>query len=179
MLAGNSAYIPSSFESIATATPTGVASVAFTSIPQTYSHLQIRYMAKNATVANGEDNLNIKFNSSAGTNNHYLYTFGGSITAGNGIPGSSPTVGYYPDNGSALTSMFGVGIIDITDYASTTKTKVFRALTAFDANSGTYGTIGLYSGLFASTSAVTRIDIATDNGSNFVSGSTIALYGIK
>jgi len=47
LLVGNDPYIPTDFESIATTTlSTNTASVTFSSIPATYTHLQIRATAR-------------------------------------------------------------------------------------------------------------------------------------
>ena len=46
LLAGNAAYNPSSFESIATVTLGSSGAVTFSSIPSTYKALQLRFMAK-------------------------------------------------------------------------------------------------------------------------------------
>ena len=50
MLAGNAAYVPSSYESIASATGTGSSgTITFSSIPSTYQSLQLRVSCINTT----------------------------------------------------------------------------------------------------------------------------------
>jgi len=63
LLAGNAAFNPSSFESIATATGSGQTSVTFSSIPSTYKHLQIRIIARdNSGNGGGSGALRLRFN---------------------------------------------------------------------------------------------------------------------
>ena len=53
-LGPNSAYIPTSFDSIASATGTGSSgTITFSSIPQTYKHLQIRGIGRLDVVTGG------------------------------------------------------------------------------------------------------------------------------
>ena len=161
----------SSFESIATATvgSGGSSSVSFTSIPSTYTHLQVRGIAMNTGSAAF---INWKFNSdSTGSNyyNHRLYA-SGSVVGSYGQAGDS--------NGMFLTtaypSYFGVIVVDILDYTNTNKYKVFRNLAGWDGNGS--GEVNFTSGLWQSTSAITRIDLAL---SSFAEYSQFALYGIK
>ena len=70
-LGANSAYIPSSYESIASATGTGSSkTITFSSIPSTYASLQIRING----FTSSSDNWNIRINGDSGTNytTHYI-----------------------------------------------------------------------------------------------------------
>ena len=53
------------FDSIATVTvgAGGSSSITFSSIPSTYTHLQIRFMAKETAVGSGVDGVLLTFNS--------------------------------------------------------------------------------------------------------------------
>ena len=172
LLAGNSAYIPSSFESIATINGTGSSgTITFSSIPSIYKHLQIRFIANDA---NGYQTL-LRFNSDSGSNYSYHGLYGGgSSVAANGFANSSsiavgPTTGY-------VTNTMAVAIIDIHDYADTSKNKTVRSFNGVDFNGS--GEIRLHSGLWRSTAAITSISIFL-NANTFLSNSTFALYGIK
>ena len=68
----------------------------------------------------------------------------------------------------------GVSIIDIHDYASSTKNKVIRTVSGNDQNGA--GNIYLTSGLWLSTAAVTSITLFTT--ANYLN-TTFALYGVK
>ena len=159
----------SSYESIASVTPTSGTSITFSSIPATYKHLQIRSNLDNA----GNTQLLMTMNSDTGSNYawHLLYGTGASAAATGGATATSINYGSFTGTSSGL----GVSIIDVIDYASTTKYKTTRTFAGRDTN-GT-GWIQLSSGLWQSTSAITSITL-TDPNYSFTAG-TIALYGIK
>jgi len=173
------------FESIATVTATtSVASIEFTSIPQTYSHLQIRGLARvqSSGVVDG-DTLKLQFNSDTTTNysRHGLYGEGTSALSF-GVASSSYIFSGWALRSAALTGNFSTTIIDILDYRDTNKYKTTRSISGYDNNgTGTYpGFLGLLSGNWRSTAAVTSIKLTTDaDGTNFLTGSTFALYGVK
>ena len=180
MLAGNPAYeLPGDYESIATVTlSTTTATVTFSSIPSTYSHLQIRGIARdNDANALGSNNITLQFNSDTGNNYafHYLYGDGSSAQAGNGTSQPIMLAGKLT-NTNAITSNFSTTVIDILDYGNTNKYKTIRVLSGFDNNGS--GLMFYESGLWQSTSAVTSLDIKC-GGASFVANSHFALYGIK
>lgn len=171
------------YESIATTTvgAGGASSITFSSIPSTYTHLQIRFIARDNRGLS-YSYLGLRFNGDTGANyrNHYLVGYGSSVGAGSDGGGLTrwPTDGI--PGGSATANVFGAGIIDILDYTSTTNNKTLRALVGNDTNGG--GSIYFDSGLwYATPSAITSITIVDQsNGEgNFVQYSQFALYGIK
>ena len=168
------APVTSSYESIATTTLGSASStISFTSIPQTFKHLQVRYIAQN-TVANYF--VKMQFNSDTGTRyaTHYLNGNGSSASA-------SASTG---DTGLFLprtnTSYFSGGVLDILDYTSVDKNKTTRAIGGFDANGS--GNLDFNSGLWTPASLgsgnITRIDFILDAG-NYATNTQFALYGIK
>lgn len=169
MLAGNSSFIPSDYESISTVTvgAGGAASATFSSIPSTYQHLQIRLMAKNAGVG-AFDSLSMTINGGAGEARHDIYGTG-SATGVSGIGQS-----FYTYIGG--TAQFGVSIIDILDYLDTNKTKVSRSICGVDNNGS--GLAAFTSGLETSQAAITSLTLTSNTG-NFAQYSHFALYGIK
>ena len=185
MLAGNDAYQPTAFESIATSNPTGgAASITFSSIPSTYQHLQIRAIVHDNYATDKAPNtgfdLNFQFNSDSGTNysNHYLYGNGSSAVAAGAA--NSSIINLPGTNQISTANYMSVAIIDILDYASTSKYKTVRTFCGADAN-GTGTTnrcVALNSGSWRSTSAVSTIQIFAW-GTGFVAGTQFALYGIK
>ena len=166
-----------SYESIATVTvgSGGSASISFTSIPSTYTHLQIRAIGRSST---GEANITIAYNSDTGANyaSHDLYGDGSSAAAAGGgsrTPSNTPIIAV-PISTDA-SNIFGVGVVDILDYASTSKYKTIRSLSGFDKNGAT-GYILLRSQLWMNTNAISTITLSLNN---FVQYSQVALYGIK
>lgn len=160
-----------SYESIATVTASGgESSITFSSIPSTYKHLQIRVLGRHS--ANGTTAL-LQFNSDTGSNynQHQLYGDGGSAGASASAPSTSIWTEY-----AVNTATVGVAVIDVLDYANTSKFKTVRTLTGSDNNGSGY--VLMRSGAWRSTSAVSTITFTLDAG-NFAQYSSFALYGIK
>lgn len=178
LLAGNPAYVASSYESIATITvgAGGSASIDFTSIPSTFTHLQLRGIVKNTAASTSVSSGYFRLNNDTGANyaTHYLNGSGSAVGAG-GI--ASQTSAYsLTDIGANATSVFGGFVMDILDYKNTSKYKTVRSLTGVDNNGSGY--LQIFSGLWMSTSAVDRVTLIPGSN-NFAQYSTVALYGIK
>lgn len=171
--------VTSSFESIATQTlGSTTSSITFSSIPSTYSSLQIRFMSR---VASGSQNVATLFyylNGDTTSANYYSHRLYGTGSSANAFSSNSNQLAFSLETYSTTT--FGAGIIDIQDYASTAKTTTTRVMTGFDTNSGPGGTqnIALCSSLWNNTSAVNSITLYSSTGS-WAANSTFALYGIK
>lgn len=178
MLAGNPAYIPSSYESIATATGTGSSgTITFSSIPSTFKHLQIRMLSRSTDAGVGRTTIEVRFNSDSGSNYawHYLKGDGSAAEASGTASQTYILTGTTPDAGATANRM-GVAIIDVLDYSSSTKNKTLRSITGEDQNGN--GQVRINSGLWMSTNAITAIEVKTSTGS-WTTSSTFALYGIK
>lgn len=170
------------FESIATVTvgAGGSSSVSFTSIPSTYQHLQIRAFGHtNRSTGGVADGTKFNFNSDTASN----YT--GHSLEGNGASASSfaegasgvKTMIYGLAGNNSSASTFGTFIVDILDYKNTNKYKTIRGLAGTDNNGS--GSVYFSSGLWMSTSAITRIDLAPNAGTLFNQYSSFSLYGLK
>ena len=163
--------VTNSYESIASLSGTGSSgTISFTSIPSTYKHLQLRIYGGVATTAGSSSNIRFNGdNTDANYASHFLYGNGTSATSGGG---TSTPYGMYVNGISSAPS---ATIIDILDYANTSKNKTSRSLNGYDANGS--GVVDLLSNLWLSTSAINRVDIvATQNWGTY---SKFALYGIK
>jgi hypothetical protein len=186
-LASSVQKITGSFESIATFTATGgEANFTFSSIPQTYSSLQIRWIERNTDANNPSGATALIFNNDTGSN----YNFHGivanqSTVTAYGSASNSPSylvTGWTTNAMSGSTTpanVFAVGIIDIIDYTSTTKFKTGRSINGWEQNSldANLGVLDIHSALWRSTSAITSIKV-TPYGP-FAAGSVFSLYGIK
>lgn len=175
-LGPNAAYIPTSFESIASANGTGSSgTITFSSIPSTYKHLQIRFNIFSSAENNA---MNLRINGDTDTNYSFHQMYGDGTSTGSVGSANRDSI-RIADYG--VVSQFGnptVGIIDIHDYASTTKNKVVRVFTGTDKNNAYAQGVELDSGLWRSTSAITSVTI-TVSSSNFTTSSRVSLYGIK
>ena len=149
----------------------GASSIEFTSIPSTFAHLQIRGLVNKAG-ANGNWGC-IKINgSTSGYASHLLQGNGSSATAS-----AVTTLGFGYYHGLVDSTTYGSAIVvDILDYANTSKNTTIRSFSGNDYNGS--GSASLTSTLWASTSAVTSISYGLDIY-NLGQYSTLALYGIK
>ena len=154
----------------------GAASVTFSSIPSTYTHLQIRAFCKCTTADSFVQSIYGQFNSDTGSNyaRHFL-NGSGSAVATNGF--ANQTSMFFGTNINATaTSVFAANVIDILDYANTNKYKTTRSFSGADNNGA--GFVQFMSGLWMNTAAITSITILP-NADNFAQYSSFALYGIK
>jgi hypothetical protein len=180
LLVGNNYYVDNAFESIQTYNLTGSqASVTFSSIPSTYKHLQIRVISRSTRAGTGFDYLLAQVNGDTAANYswHLLYGNGTTAAASASPSQASMGVGFNPQV-SATTNSFGVTIIDILDYADTSKYKTIKSLVGSDTNDAN-GAVGITSGNWRSTSAITSITLFNNISGSLVQYSSFALYGIK
>jgi hypothetical protein len=168
------------FESIATVSvgSGGAANVEFTSIPATFTHLQVRQIGRvnNSTVSIGN---NCWLNSDTSTSNytfHELVGDGASATAYGAASPENPDMGHNA-GANATASVFGVGIIDILDYTNTNKYKTMRSLSGNDNNGS--GQIKLKSTVWKNTNAITSIKFEVRLSGNYQQYTQFALYGIR
>ena len=169
---------PAAFESIATVVGTGSSQlITLSSIPSTYKHLQIRAIFRSTEAGSGT-NFYMYVNGDTATNYSYhtLRGEGTTASASGNATVAQMFVGRAPGAGTTAGIM-NATIIDIHDYANTSKYKTFRYVSGKDDN--TYGgDLVLRSGSWRSTSAINSITFNIDNP-NFSNLSSIALYGIK
>jgi hypothetical protein len=168
------------YDSLATVTvPSGgAASVTFTGIPSTYKHLQIRGIYRPASATNPPYNTFFRVNSDSGSNysRHFLSGDGASASASGQ---ASQAYGWLPYHlgSSSTASVFNAVVIDILDYANTSKNKTIRSLGGYDLNGSGY--IQLVSSAWLSTGAINSFTIYTGTLGNFDQYSSFALYGVK
>jgi hypothetical protein len=177
MLAGNAAYIPTAFESIASQTlGSNTSSVTFSSISSDYQHLQLRYLIRDTNGAI----VFIRFNGDTTAGNYVSHTFTayGPGGIGSNAYTSSQTYIRLEDTPYLATNMWTAGVIDVHDYGSTTKNKTIQNFNGYDTNNTDDQAIVLSSGLWLSTSAITSVTFGVSGG-NFTTGSVFSLYGIK
>lgn len=157
---------------------TAAASVTFSSIDTTsYKHLQVRYTAR-STVSGDVASLGMRFNGVTSSS----YSWHRLQGAGSGVASYGAGTQSYmlmPATGAATapTNVFGSVVVDILDYASTTKNKTIRALGG--VNASTYNTVELLSGAYLATTAITSLTLVELNASTIGAGSRFSLYGIK
>jgi len=173
-ISGN--LLTNSYESIATTiTSTSPSTVTFSSIPQTYQHLQLRYFARRSDAV-GTTSISIQLNGDSGANyvRNELYQSDSTVSTSSATGQTQMGIGSITGS-LANSGAFGYGIVDILDYTSTNKNTVVRTLTGANNNGAGYSNISV--GMWINTAAVTSFTFII--GSSFVNNSTFALYGIK
>jgi hypothetical protein len=186
MLAGNAVFVDTSYDSIATATvgSGGAASVTISSIPSTYTHLQVRILGQTNRGTYGRDGLYFRLNSDSGANYSYHYVAADGSGSAFPISAAGQDKAFLPEvtTSTAGANIFGNMVLDILDYANTSKNKTIRSLGGGDHN-GTVATLGaqvsLNSGAWYSASVVNSITFYPISGTLISQYSQFALYGIR
>lgn len=147
--------------------------IEFTNIPQTYTHLQVRAFIKTSRSAY-TDYLIMRMNGDTGANYkaHAVYGDGTSPFAE-----SFNNIELGSCAGSTLSNTFSTSIIDILDYKNTNKNTVIRNLNGLDTN-GNGQWVGITSGVWLNTAAVTSLRFTSGLSSNFAVGTNFSLYGV-
>ena len=174
---GNAPFDPAATFLIQRVAGTGSsATISFTSIPQTYSSLQIRFIGRVTNADTGE-NLFLRFNSDSGSTYawHYIEGDGGTTYNGGAATQTRMLSGRLSAD-SAASGIVGAGIIDIHNYSTTNQNKTIRVFTGLDRNGS--GNVRMDSGFWQNTAAVTSIQLTNGSGTNFTTNSTFALYGM-
>lgn len=190
--AASNSVIPtvnSSYESIATVTLGSTqTTISFSSIPQTYKHLQIRGIVRSTYVRAGGSLTPVAMYLRVG-NNGTIYTsnyaWGEVYGTGSGSAlsfhaGGQNTMVIADQTIPAANStaqFYGPNVIDILDYTNTNKAKTLRALTGMDQNGIPNCNMAFFSAAYFGTQAITDLQFTTD--SDFAAGTQLALYGIK
>ncbi len=153
------------------------ASVTFSSIPGTYTHLMLNIIARGSQ-ATAFVGVSLQFN--ADTNAHYdqteVFASGGTGGAQQNLAQSSIFIGNIPGS-TATASNAGSFSINIPGYAQTT---FFKSINGVGNYNNQASTLQVFAdgGQWRDTSAITSIVVAAGAG-NFVIGSQFTLYGLQ
>jgi hypothetical protein len=173
LLAGNSAYSPYFYESIASVNGTGSSgTITLSSIPSGYVGLQIRATLR-TTVSGWSTFMTLNGDTGANYSKHYLAADGNGVYAGGNANTNNITLqGFGNDNANS-----DVSIVDIHNYANTSQYKTVRIFGGMENNAaGPW--VGMHTGSWRSTSAVNSVTITLGSG-NFTTATNVALYGIR
>jgi len=178
MLAGNAAFVDTSYESIATVTvgAGGATTATFSSIPQTYTHLQIRGIGS----LSGDNESRIQVNGDTGSNYAWHQLIGSRTGIGedSSVSASAGTSVTFI-KGQVSYDQFSPFVFDILDYANTNKNKTIRTLSGTENNNASLNSyVRFSSGLWMNTNAISSVTIYAASGS-FAQHSQFALYGVK
>jgi hypothetical protein len=171
--------MPNTFQLISSVTigSGGAASVLFSSIPSTYTDLQLM-LSLRANNAATQVVVDIKFNgSSANYDLRYLGQSNTSVVSYTRASGfGTNMIGYYP-GANATASTFGNVQLYIPNYAGSTHKSL--SLDAVMENNSTTIQNGLLAGLWSQTAAITSLEFTETGGGNIAQHSTAYLYGVK
>jgi len=162
------------FDSISTTTLGSPQSILeINSIPGTYKHLQIRGILRATAINGGTPRFWFNGDRSESYSMHSIFGNGSTMGADQVSGADSIYAGY----GSQNTTQFGAYVINIFDYANTSKSKTVQFIHGFDSNSS--GWLTFSTGMWTSTNTITSFAITPQQAANFDTGSTMAIYGIK
>jgi len=167
-----------------TVTGAGQYGVTFSTIPQIYTHLQIRIFGRSSYQSGYYDSLAIRLNGDQTNTDYYSHTIygngsSGSSTAYQTVAGGAGLAGSSLPSPGSLANTYACYVVDILDYASTTKSKVIKSFGGWDDNntSSGIGNVGLFSSvLLPNTNPITSVTPATFQ--TLAVGTRFDLYGI-
>lgn len=176
-VSGNYGLVPLSWTSLSSTQTT----IDLQNIPQGYTNLRVVMCLRN-TGSNYYSGHSVTFNNNT-TSIYSQRAMGadGSIVYHTGSFGNANNSYFYSRGATSASNLFGVNILDIPNYSSTTVTKTY-VHDYFDntksRGAGTYFDKGFLQrnwAHFDSTAAIERITI---NGT-FAANSTVGIYGYK
>jgi hypothetical protein len=155
----------------------GSATIAFSSIPATYTDLIVKVSGR-STSSSGD--ISVTFNGSGGTaySSRLIYGSGSSAASANSTGAAFATWGAGAINRSTTTSnTFANTDIYIPNYAGSNNKSI--STDSVEENNATEAYSQLAASLWANTAAITSITLTPSGSGNFVQYSTATLYGIK
>jgi len=153
------------------------ASVTFSSIPATFTDLVLRISARyDGSLVHGS--IEMRPNSDSGSNYSQttLYGTGSAAVSANGSAQSSAIFQRQIVGDTATANTFSNSEIYIPNYLSSDK----KPMSGFGVgeNNATLASLAVSANLWQGTAAITSIFLQS-NGTNWLSGSSFYLYGIK
>jgi hypothetical protein len=146
-----------------------------------YKHLQIRAVTRDTRAISGANNVIMHFNGDTSGSNYfqlqYLKGADGSATSGTeGV--TSYIIPYTQPSANDTTDAFAVAVIDLPDAFSSNKYTTSRSLRGLNLDAAYSTQVGLSSGIWMNTAALTEISLAPVVGS-FAAYSRVSLFGVK
>jgi hypothetical protein len=154
------------------------ASVTFSSIPNTYKDLAIKYSLRSSLTGSGfDDFIGLTLNGLSTTVYSRTALLGDGATAQtNNTSGTNYISLGIVDGASNTANTFTSGDLYIPSYLASQN----KPLSSFkaDEQNATTAYVVVHAGLFRSTSAISSLTISSQNGGTFVTNSSFYLYGI-
>jgi hypothetical protein len=159
-----------------TTVDTAVGSIDFSSIPQTYTSLQLDVVSK-STSGNNTDLVLLRINGATSAYTVFHNTLATTDTNPDATVGTGQTsipIGVHPGTGSAFV---GISRVFIPNYTNATFWKIVEARGANLGNTGTHYSMRIMQGQWQDTAAVTSLSVLSAAG-NMNTGSVATLYGL-
>tara|TARA_R110000803_G_scaffold1523_1_gene4908 strand:- start:1199 stop:1768 length:570 start_codon:yes stop_codon:yes gene_type:complete len=159
---------------------TDTATVSFTGLDSysDYKSLQIRMVTRADTSGFAGHYMQFNGDSAANYTTHHLLGNGSSVSSYHYGAEDYIRLGDSERLTQSVADSFAPTIVELLDFASTTKTTTARVLNGRTGGvSGASPRINLNSGLWTSTDAVTSV--LFKNFANYVAGTRFSLYGVK
>jgi hypothetical protein len=165
------------YDSIASFTGGGNATISFTSIPQTYKHLELRVYGRTNASGTGAIDGYMNFNSVT-SNYNWHEIVGTNNTVKNASAGVNASQIHFMRNclPRASESGYGFAVATIMDYTSA-NFKSVNIRSGWAKN--TFGVVSVTTGSSTITGAITRMDLTIEGGGTWTSDTVLQLYGIK
>jgi hypothetical protein len=168
--------MPDTFVKIATVTvgSGGAATMAFSSIPSTYTDLKLCLSTRSTGNAGG---INLTFNGDTANNYNSRRLYGNGSNAYSATYSTQPAIYLWDETPSTNTAnTFSSIDVYVPNYAGSTSKSV--SSDGVSENNATNTNMSMVAGLWSGTSAITAITLV-DGGANFAQYSTATLYGIS
>ena len=163
--------MPDTFVKIASVTvgSGGAASMAFSSIPATYTDLLVKISARSTYSGGGNPSLYIKPNGSAGSAERRVFGNGSTAASNSNLGGD------YVTSSAMTANTFSSSEIYFPNYAGSNYKSY--SIDSVMENNATQSQASLAAGIVNSGTALTSLTFSTDG--DFTQYSTATLYGIK
>lgn len=152
----------------------GATSIDFSSIPGTYTDLQLVISARTSATGNIVDAVIFNSDSASNYSFSFLQGTGGAASSGNSTGTTSIQIGYVNDAGTT-SNTFANQVIYIPNYTASTSKSM--SIDTVQENNGTQALSWINAARWSGTAAITSLSVLLSSG-NFVQYSTASLYGI-
>ena len=170
--------VPVGYSALATVSLSSTqTTVTFSNIPPSAKNLEIRYIARSLTTGSTIGDMAVVFNgdSTALYQSHGATASDSTVYLAGAVGDTKGLVFKAIAQTSVSADHFSSGMINILDYASTTKKKVARYRSGGIASGSSASCFGGF--MYSSTNPITSITLS--NNAGFVQYSHFALYGVK
>ena len=155
----------------------GAADITFSSIPATYTDLNLVYSLRSSASGGWQTVLTEINSTTTGYTSRTLVGYDGGTVASLVSTSNTGLVYHYSTYSSATASTFGTGSLYFPNYTSSNNKSV--SMDSVTESNSSIAIEALTAGLWANSNAITQLKLTPGAGGNWVQYSTATLYGIK